>query len=68
VSVPCEFRFSDIRAVSVTAIHTYQYRFSSSQSVIFEMTKFTDTELAVIAIILDEQREVKKRKWVHEHG
>jgi hypothetical protein len=34
------------------------------------MAKFTDIELAVIAIILDEeeeeQREVKKRKWVHE--
>jgi hypothetical protein len=34
------------------------------------MTEFTDIELAVIAIILDEeqeeQREVKKRKWVHE--
>jgi hypothetical protein len=36
------------------------------------MTEFTDTELAVIAITLDEeeeeQREVKKRKWVHGHG
>jgi hypothetical protein len=34
------------------------------------MTKFTDIELAVFAIILDEEgkelREVKKRKWVHE--
>jgi hypothetical protein len=34
------------------------------------MTTFTDIELAVIAIILDEveeeQCEVKKRKWVHE--
>jgi hypothetical protein len=32
------------------------------------MTKFSDIELAVIAIILDEeeQREVEKRKWVHE--
>jgi hypothetical protein len=49
VSVPRQFSFSDIRDVSVTAIHTYQYRFSSSKSVIFEMTKFTDIELAVIA-------------------
>jgi hypothetical protein len=34
------------------------------------MTKFTDTELTVIAIILDEEEEekheVKKWKWVHE--
>jgi hypothetical protein len=32
------------------------------------MTKFTDIELAVIAIILEEEEqcEVKKRKWVHE--
>ncbi|PNF36607.1 hypothetical protein B7P43_G13846 [Cryptotermes secundus] len=34
------------------------------------MTKFADIELAVIAIILDEeeeeQREVKNRKWIHE--
>jgi hypothetical protein len=30
------------------------------------MTKFTDIELAVIAIILEEEeREVEKRKWVH---
>jgi hypothetical protein len=48
----------------------YPYRFSSSKSVIFEMTKCTDIEFAVMALILDEeeeeQRDVKKRKWVHE--
>jgi hypothetical protein len=38
--------------------------FSRGWSMIFE---FTDLELAVIPIILEEeQREVKKRKWVHE--
>jgi hypothetical protein len=70
ISVTCQYRFSDIRDVSVTAIHTYQYRFSSSKSVIFEVTKFTDIELAVIAIILDEEEqcEVKKRSGYMRHG
>lgn len=40
------------------------------KSVISKMAKFSDVELAMIAIILDEEEEaehkLKKRKWVHE--
>jgi hypothetical protein len=48
VTVRRQFSFSDI----CDGYTHYQYRFSSLKSVIFEMAKFMDTELTVIAIIM----------------
>lgn len=47
-------------------MHTYPYSLVSH----FPDGKFTDMELTMIDIILDEEEEelhqVKKRKWIHE--
>ncbi|VVC87115.1 unnamed protein product [Leptidea sinapis] len=83
-TVPAQYRYSSVSVLQwcvSASIHTYQAQYSSLRVFVHDvpfrlaltsivlMALFNNTELAMIAIALDEEEEEnreKKRKWVHE--